>query len=112
LLALLASASIMLVTTTFFPLIFGLMLFGIATTTLQPMFMLILMDLPEVGSEHMGAAGGIYFTIAEVGGFLGPFLVGALVDITGTFLAGASLLSLMGVCIFVMILKLKPPPAT
>jgi len=110
LLALLASASIMLVTTAFFPLLFGLMLFGIATTALTPMFMLILMDLPEVGSEHMGAAGGIYFTIAEVGGFLGPFIVGALVDITGSFLAGASILSLMGVCIFAMILTLKPPP--
>jgi MFS-type transporter involved in bile tolerance (Atg22 family) len=46
------------------------------------------METPEVGAKHMGSAGGLFFCIAEIGGFLGPFLLGALVDWTGGFLAG------------------------
>ena len=34
--------------------------------------MLVLMELPEVGARHMGAAGGLFFSAAEIGGVLGP----------------------------------------
>ena len=44
----------------------GLVLYGIATPVLLPMLMLLIMDDPEVGSENMGLAGGIFFSVAEI----------------------------------------------
>ncbi len=44
----------------------------------------------------MGAAGGLFFAAAEIGGFGGPFLLGVIRDATGAlepgvlFLAGLS----------------------
>jgi cyanate permease len=69
-------------------MVVGLILYGIAACTLVPLLTLILMETPEVGAKHMGSAGGLFFCIAEIGGFLGPFLLGTLVDWTGGFLAG------------------------
>ena len=69
-------------------MVVGLVLYGIAACTLVPLLTLILMETPEVGATHMGTAGGLFFCISEIGGFMGPFLLGALVDWTGGFLAG------------------------
>jgi len=69
-------------------MVVGLILYGIAACTLVPLLTLILMETPEVGAKHMGSAGGLFFCISEIGGFLGPFLLGALVDWTGGFLVG------------------------
>jgi len=107
LLSVLSAISIILIATGVVPLTIGLVIFGIAAPTLLPMSMLILMDLPEVGADHMGSIGGIYFTIAEIGGFLGPLLFGVLVDLTGTFLAGASFLAALGIGIAFLIRLLK-----
>jgi MFS-type transporter involved in bile tolerance (Atg22 family) len=65
-----------------------LVLYGIAACTLVPLLTLILMETPEVGIEHMGSAGGLFFCVSEIGGFMGPFVLGMLVDWTGGFLAG------------------------
>lgn len=110
LLSLLAAAAIMLVATPVCPLVIGLVLFGITAPTLLPLCMLMLMDLPEVGAEHMGSIGGIYFTIAEIGGFLGPFIFGVLVDLTGAFLPGASFLALLCSIVSGLFLLLKISP--
>jgi MFS-type transporter involved in bile tolerance (Atg22 family) len=40
------------------------------------------------GTKKRRRTGGLFFCIAEIGGFMGPFLLGALVDWTGGFLAG------------------------
>ncbi|MFC2020607.1 CynX/NimT family MFS transporter [Chloroflexota bacterium] len=74
----------------------GLILYGVAAPSLLPMLMLILMDDPQVGSEHMGLAGGIFFAVAEIGGFTGPLLMGIMVDVTGAFLVGVSFLAGVG----------------
>ena len=50
----------------------------------------------------MGSAGGMFFCIAEIGGFTGPLIMGLLVDITGTFFAGVILLSFLCVAISFM----------
>jgi len=92
-----------------FPLFVGLALFGIAGTSLFPIVILILMETPEVGERHMGLAGGIFFCVAEVGGFTGPLLMGTLADLTGTFLAGAVFLAGLSLIIFMMTLLLKAP---
>ncbi len=97
----LAASSWMLVT--------GLILYGAAAATLLPMLMLILMDDPQVGSENMGLAGGIFFAIAEIGGFTGPLLMGILAEITGTFLVGIILLASMGLILSASLFLLRKP---
>lgn len=79
------------------PVIGALFLQGIGRSSINPLLMLILMDTPEVGPRHMGAAAGLYFTIGEMGGFAGPFVLGWLADLTGGFFAGLALLALMNV---------------
>jgi cyanate permease len=58
---------------------------GIARAGATPLMMLILMDMREIGAARTGAAAGLYFTFGEIGGFGGPFLIGALRDVTNSF---------------------------
>ena len=75
--------------------------------------MLTMMDTPEVGSEYMGIAGGLYFTVGEVGGFAGPSLLGWLRDSTGDFVAGLSVLAALNVVmVSVAFLIKETKPAT
>lgn len=83
-------------------LIWGLIILGIAGSCFMPMMLLILMDTSEVETRNMGSAGGMFFCIAEIGGFSGPFLIGALVDISGAFMTGA--IFLVAVCIGIALL--------
>ena len=68
------------------------------------LLLLILMDSPGVETRHMGSAGGMFFCVAEIGGFTGPFMMGILVDATGTFMTGA--LFLAGLCIAMAVLTI------
>jgi cyanate permease len=86
-------------------LILGLVLKGLVFSSQTPLLLLVIMESPGVGAAAMGAAGGLYFTVGEVGGFLGPSLMGYLFDLTGGFAVGlllyAALLAVMGVgCLF------------
>lgn len=92
-----------------FLLFIGLILFGIAYCSF-PILILILMDTHEVGSKYMGSAGGMFFCVAEVGGFTAPLIMGVLVDITGTFLTGAFFLAGVNLTIFILALLLKKEP--
>ncbi len=78
------------------PLATGLILQGLARGSLSTIVLLVLMELKEVDSRRMGAAGGMYFAAGEIGGVLGPLTIGTLADITGGFAAG--LYFLTGVC--------------
>ncbi|MBW1800128.1 MAG: MFS transporter [Deltaproteobacteria bacterium] len=64
-----------------------------ASRGIMPVIMLILMDFPQVGSQRMGAAGGLFFTAGEVGGVLGPLFIGVAADITGGFGGGLLILA-------------------
>lgn len=68
-------------------LLAGLMLQGFARGTMNTIAMLILVDRPEVPPERVGLAGGLFFSAAEIGGMLGPFSFGLLLDATGSFAA-------------------------
>jgi len=76
----------------------ALILFGIIVSPFIPLLTVILMETPEVGSNHMGAAGGMFFCISEIGGFAGPLIMGASVDLTGDFLGGAVFFAVL--CLF------------
>ena len=65
-------------------LILALILYGIFSAGLPPLSFVTLMEVPEVGSEYMGVATGLLFSIMSVGGLIGPYLVGYLLDVTGS----------------------------
>lgn len=89
-------------------LIVGLISLGLTSTVLMPLMLLILMDSPEVGAKYMGSAGGLYFCVAEIGGFTGPLAMGVLVDITGTFITGAVFLAAIALAIALLTFLLRP----
>lgn len=103
--AALAGLATVWVTTGAFAPILGLLLFGATGATLFPLLMLMLMDSPEVGAKYLGSAAGVFFCIAEMGGFLGPFVVGFLVDWTGGFVSGAAFLAGLGLAVFAMMFR-------
>jgi cyanate permease len=105
--ALVIAALVITATSSSWLLIAGLILYGFSEPTLLPMLMLTLMNEPEVGSERMGLAGGLFFTIAELGGFIGPLTMGALVDATGSFLVGTLTLAAAGVIFAALVLLLR-----
>jgi len=72
---------------------------------LMTILMLSLLETNGVGSRHAGAAGGLFFSAAEIGGVLGPLTLGALSDLTGGFSAGLFLLS--GICGLLLLLLLR-----
>jgi len=76
-------------------LLAGITSAGFFTRALVPVLMVTLMDMPGVGAERMGTVGGLFFSIAEIGGFLGPFLMGYLKDLTGSFLPGILFLAII-----------------
>jgi cyanate permease len=102
--ALAGVATIWVTAGAFFP-VAGLLLFGGTGACLFPLLMLMLMDSPEVGAKYLGSAAGVFFCVAEMGGFLGPFVVGFLVDWTGGFLSGAAFLAGLGLAVFAMMFR-------
>lgn len=70
----------------------ALVMLGIVGSAFSPILLLILMDSSDIPTDYIGSAGGVYFCIAEIGGFLAPLMMGALFDITDSFLTGVLLL--------------------
>jgi len=84
------------------PMFVALILYGVTSCTLVPLLTLLLMETPEVGQKYMGSAGGLFFCISEIGGFMSPFVVGVLVDWTGAFLAAGYFVIALALAIFCM----------
>lgn len=80
----------------------GLIFQGMCRSALTAIAILILMDMGQGRSKHVGAASGLYFSAGEIGGALGPMSIGLLADTTGDF--DAPLLMMFGVSIILMIL--------
>lgn len=66
----------------------GLVLQGIARSSMMTVALLLLLESPGVGTARAGTASGLFFAAAEIGGAGGPFAVGLLYDATGSFDAG------------------------
>ncbi len=107
--SLLTAAAIILVTLGHLRIL-GLFLYGFAGSCVFPLLILALIDAPQVGPEYLGSAAGVFFCVAEIGGFWGPFIVGFLVDWTETFMVGVSFLALLGVVIGVLMFFLRARP--
>jgi cyanate permease len=89
------------------PMVAGLVVFGIAGFAVFPLLMLMLMDTPEVKANIIGMAVGVFFTVAEVGGFSGPLLIGTLCDLTGSFLSGVVFLVLLNLVVAALAFELQ-----
>jgi len=73
----------------------GLMLQGIARSSMMTVAILLLMEAPGVPPGRAGLAGGMFFTVAEIGGVLGPLSIGIVAQATDGFAAPLWMMSLV-----------------
>jgi cyanate permease len=69
---------------------------GVGIGGLSPLVRALPVELEGIGAARTGAAVGLVFAVGEIGGFAGPFLVGTLYDLTGSFAPGLAVLSVGG----------------
>lgn len=84
-------------------LLLGLILQGVARSSLMTISILTLIELPGIGEKRIGTASGIFFSTAEVGGVCGPLAFGLLYDATGGFAASLHLLTGISFCLLIAI---------
>lgn len=90
------------------PLLIGsLLLSTMVRSPLMPISTLILMETRGIGARRMGAAGGLFFAAAEIGGFGGPFLLGYLRDVSGSLIAGVLILAVVAGLLVLMLPLLR-----
>ena len=80
----------------------GLILQGIARSSMMTIAILLLMETPGVPKARLGLAGGLFFTAAEIGGVLGPLTIGVLSDLTDGFTV--PLMAVTGACLVLIML--------
>ncbi|MEL6999441.1 MAG: MFS transporter [Pseudomonadota bacterium] len=83
-------------------LVTGLVLQGIARSSMMTVAILLLMEAPGVPPERAGMAGGMFFTVAEIGGVFGPLSIGTVSAFTGDF--EAPLFLFTGVSVLLLVL--------
>jgi CP family cyanate transporter-like MFS transporter len=94
------------------PLLLGaLVMQGFVRNSVTPFLMLVMMESPAVGAAAMGAAGGLFFTVGEIGGFSGPSAMGLILDLTGGFTLGLFALAAVLVVMAIACAGLEPTPA-
>ena len=80
---------------------------GLGRGSLMAIALLVLMETRGVDASHMGAAGGLFFSAAEIGGVLGPLTVGIISDVTGGFTVALNLMSAICVGLIVLLAWLR-----
>ncbi|MFB6170700.1 MAG: CynX/NimT family MFS transporter [Haloarculaceae archaeon] len=104
LLGLLAGGSVALTA-----LVVGVVGFGLGG--LSPLIRVIPVEMEGIGPGLTGTAVGLVFAVGEAGGFLGPFLIGLLEDLTGSYVPGIGVLALGAVVVVLSGLALGEPGA-
>ena len=85
----------------------GLMMQGIARSSMMTVAILLLMEAPGVPPERAGMAGGMFFTVAEIGGVLGPLSIGIVSDASGGFAAPLWMMSGVVAVLLMLLLWLQ-----
>ena len=80
---------------------------GAVRQPLNSLLLLLLMDTKGIGAKRIGAAGGLFFAVSEIGGFGGPFVVGILRDLTGDAKLGVIVIGLVMLLLTPLALKVK-----
>ena len=84
-------------------LISALALQGIARGSAMTLSILVLLDIPGVGTERAGVAGGMFFSAAEIGGVMGPVSIGVVSDLSGGFDAPLWMLCAMSMILLTLL---------
>ena len=95
-------------------LLSGLVLQGIARSSLMTVSMLTLVEQPGIGERRAATASGLFFSAAEVGGAGGPLALGLIHDLAGGFGPGLAALTAVTVVLFlcaVALYRLSRQPA-
>ena len=102
-----ACATVLLQLTQDVSLAAGLILLGIARSSLMTVLVLTLVELPGVGERHTGTASGLFFSFAEVGGVLGPVSLGFVYGRFGDFTYALGILMLIAIALSAGALRLR-----
>ncbi len=100
-------ATLLLQTEPGLPLATGLILQGVARSSMMTIAILLLMEAPGVPPERAGMAGGMFFTVAEIGGVLGPLSIGVVSDISGGFSAPLGMLTIITAALLLLLAWLR-----
>lgn len=87
-------------------LLTGLVLQGVARSSMMTVAILLLMEARSVPSDRIGVAGGLFFTIAEIGGVFGPLAIGIAADISGGFTVPLFLMTGVAAFLFATLIAL------
>ena len=85
----------------------ALVLQGLARGSAMTLSILVLLDIPGVGKERAGVAGGMFFSAAEIGGVMGPVSIGIVSDISDGFSYPLYMLSGVSILLLVLLVWLK-----
>ena len=76
-------------------LFLGLFLQGMCRGAMNGIAILMLIDNEDDKGNNVGAATGLYWTVGEVGGALGPVTVGTIASLTGNFDAALFMMTII-----------------
>jgi cyanate permease len=102
-----ALAVLAIMTTTGPLLVLAIMVEGFCAGAFAPLMLNTLMEMPGVGARNTGAAAGLYFSVGELGGTLGPLIMGVAADVTGSFVAGMVLVASIVAVMIVPALRIR-----
>ncbi|MFT4149786.1 MAG: MFS transporter [Paracoccaceae bacterium] len=85
----------------------GLVAQGVARGTMMTVAMMLLMDSRDVPVDRLGLAGGLFFSVAQLGGALGPALFGLLRQASGGFDLPLMLLSALCCLLLVQVARMR-----
>jgi cyanate permease len=88
-------------------LVLAIAIEGFCAAAFAPLMLNTLMEMPSVGAKNTGAAAGLYFSIGELGGTLGPLIMGVAADLTGSFVAGMVLVASIVAVMIVPALRIR-----
>jgi len=80
---------------------------GFCAAAFAPLMLNTLMEMPSVGARNTGAAAGLYFSVGELGGTIGPVLMGVAADLTGSFMAGMTMVAALMFLTIVPALRIR-----
>ena len=83
--------------------IIGLIFLGLSTGTLIVLILNHMSETKDISYNNLGISGGLFFSIIEIGGVLGPFFIGFMYDIYNNFNVALSIYSII---MFIMLLPL------
>ena len=84
-------------------IIIGLLFLGLSTGSLIVIILNHMSETKNISYNNIGIAGGIFFSIIQIGGVLGPFFMGLVYDLYNNFNIALSIYSIV---MFMMLLPL------